>query len=81
MSQDFNKYCYNFQKKIIDIFNEEADIPFLLKYYLFKDIWKSVEQKKFLIDRDVRFNQVEQKDVFIPVVSSKNDQNEEKKQQ
>lgn len=81
MSQNFNKYCYNFQKKIIDIFNEEEDIPFLLKYYLFKDIWKSVEQKKFLIDRDVRFNQVEQKDIFIPAVSSKNDQNEEKKQQ
>lgn len=81
MSQNFNKHCYNFQKKIIDIFNEEEDIPFLLKYYLFKDIWKSVEQKKFLIDRDVRFNQVEQKDIFIPAVSSKNDQNEEKKQQ
>jgi hypothetical protein len=54
---DFNKECYIFQKKLIDIFNEEENIPFLLKYYLFKDIWESVKENKFLIDRNVRSNE------------------------
>lgn len=50
----FNEICYNFQKQFIDIFNEEENIPFLLKYYLLKQIWEKIEQNKFLIDRDVR---------------------------
>lgn len=53
----FNKICYNFQKQFIDIFNEEENIPFLLKYYLFKQVWEKVEQNKFLIDRDVRLGE------------------------
>lgn len=63
----FNKKCYNFQKKIIDIFNEEENIPFLLKYYLFKDIWEKIQQNKILIDRDVRSDEVEQKTVSVSV--------------
>lgn len=53
----FNKICYNFQKQFIDIFNEEENIPFLLKYYLLKQVWEKVEQNKFLIDRDVRLGE------------------------
>ena len=53
----FNKICYNFQKQFIDIFNGEENIPFLLKYYLFKQVWEKVEQNKFLIDRDVRLGE------------------------
>lgn len=53
----FNKICYNFQKQFIDIFNEEENIPFLLKYYLFKQVWEKIEQNKFLIDRDVRLGE------------------------
>lgn len=63
----FNKKCYNFQKKIIDIFNEEENIPFLLKYYLFKDIWEKVQQNKFLIDGQNRADEVEQKVVSTSV--------------
>lgn len=63
----FNKKCYNFQKKIIDIFNEEENLPFLLKYYLFKDIWEKIQQNKILIDRDVRSDEVEQKTVSVSV--------------
>lgn len=46
---------YNFQKKILKIFNEE-DLPFLLKYYLFKDIWETIENYKFELDSQVRMN-------------------------
>lgn len=53
----FNKICYNFQKQFIDTFNGEENIPFLLKYYLFKQVWEKVEQNKFLIDRDVRLGE------------------------
>lgn len=63
----FNKRCYNFQKKIIDIFNEEENIPFLLKYYLFKDIWEKVQQNKFLIDGENRADEVEQKVVSTSI--------------
>ena len=63
----FNKKCYNFQKKLIDVFNKQEDIPFLLKYYLFKDIWEKIEQNKFLIDRDVRSDQVKQETVSVSV--------------
>ena len=41
-----NTICYNFQKKIIDDFNACEDIPFILKFYLFKDIWEMIEQTK-----------------------------------
>ena len=42
----FEDICYEFQKKIVDIFNEEEYIPFLLKYYLVKDIWENIEEHK-----------------------------------
>lgn len=42
--EQFNQLCYDFQNKILDVFNEEQNIPFLLKYYLFKEIWENVEQ-------------------------------------
>lgn len=48
-----NTICYNFQKKIIDDFNTQEDIPFILKFYLFKDIWEMIEQQKQLQDREV----------------------------
>lgn len=79
----FNKRCYNFQKKIIDIFNEEENIPFLLKYYLFKDIWEKVQQNKFLIDGENRADEVEQKVVStsipIPDELFQKDNSEEEK--
>lgn len=42
--EQFNQLCYDFQNKILNVFNEEQNIPFLLKYYLFKEIWENVEQ-------------------------------------
>ena len=79
---DFNKECYIFQKKLIDIFNEEKNIPFLLKYYLFKDIWESIEENKFLIDRNVRSDEKRQEtisgSVSIPNDFFQEDNKEEK---
>lgn len=63
----FNKQCYVFQKRIIDIFNKEENIPFLLKYYLFKDIWESIQQNKFFIDRDNRIDETEQKTISTSI--------------
>ena len=48
--------CFEFQQKIIDTFNEQNNIPFLLKYYLFKEIWDSIENNKIKIDMMVRSN-------------------------
>lgn len=45
-TKDFNILCYEFQEKIIDVFNEDQNIPFLLKYYLFKEIWKTLKEEK-----------------------------------
>ena len=42
--EQFNQLCYDFQSKILDTFNNEQQIPFLLKYYLFKEIWENVER-------------------------------------
>lgn len=42
---ELNLLCYKFQKEIIDSFNE-TEIPFLLKYYLFKQIWETIDEKK-----------------------------------
>ncbi len=41
---------FNFQRKIINTFNEETSLPFLLKYYLLKEIWEAVERQKVLLD-------------------------------
>lgn len=46
MNKDFNILCYEFQEKIINVFNEDQNIPFLLKYYLFKEIWKTLKEEK-----------------------------------
>lgn len=42
--EQFNQLCYDFQTKILNTFNNEQQIPFLLKYYLFKEIWENVER-------------------------------------
>ena len=58
--EQFNQLCYDFQNKILDVFNEEQNIPFLLKYYLFKEIWENVEQA---VTRDkMTSHSVEQED-------------------
>ena len=56
MEKSFEDVCFEFQQKFLDIFNEENNIPFLMKYYLVKEIWDSIEKNKFQIDMRVREN-------------------------
>lgn len=44
---------YDFQKSIMDTFNNN-ELPFLLKYYLLKDIWASIENYKMRLDQEVQ---------------------------
>ena len=58
-NNSFENICYEFQTKLINIFNEEQQIPFLLKYYLLKEIWENVETGKLRLDAEFRKNNVE----------------------
>jgi len=40
---EIDKICLNFQGDIVEIFNKYNNIPFILKYYLFKEIWQKIE--------------------------------------
>ena len=50
----FEDKCFEFQQKIIDIINGEEQLTFLIKYYLIKQIWDSISEKKMTIDIEVR---------------------------
>lgn len=81
-----NTICYNFQKKIIDDFNACEDIPFILKFYLFKDVWEMIEQTKQLQDREVAENLNSQEKTFTTEVPldgllNNQDQNNENENQ
>ena len=60
-NKKFEESCYNFQKSIIDIFNEEK-LPFLLKYYLIKEIWEDIERYKVKSDQEMRVKMEQNKD-------------------
>lgn len=66
---ELNLLCYKFQKEIVDSFNE-TEIPFLLKYYLFKQIWEIIDEKKTQI-------QVTTESYILNGEQSKNSQEEE----
>lgn len=61
---DFNIICSNFQEKIVNVFNEEDNIPFLIKYYLFKDVWKTVKNKKQEIDINIQLLKKQEKKIL-----------------
>lgn len=61
---DFNIICSNFQEKIVNVFNEEDNIPFLIKYYLFKDVWKTVKNKKQEIDINIQLLKKQKKKIL-----------------
>lgn len=53
-NKTLNDYCIDFQQKIIDLFNNEQNLPFVLKYYLVKDVWENVQSTKTKMDIDTR---------------------------
>ena len=50
MNQKIDMLCLNFQAEIVETFNKYNSIPFILKYYLFKQIWQKIEQEKMRND-------------------------------
>lgn len=54
--KSFEDICFEFQEKIVNIFNNEENIPFLMKYYLVKEIWDNVQENKLKVDMKVREN-------------------------
>lgn len=50
---EIDKICLNFQGDIVEIFNKYNNIPFILKYYLFKEVWQKIEQQKINNDYNV----------------------------
>lgn len=77
--------CYKFQQKIIDVFNNQENIPFILKYYLFKDIWETIEQTKVSNDIQIKSLEESQKKELVAENSILNDfsqkNNQEQKEQ
>lgn len=51
-----DKICYDFKENIINIFNNEQSIPFLLKYYLMKQIWEQIDNHRQEIE--IEYNQI-----------------------
>ncbi len=54
---ELNLLCFKFQQDMVNIFNN-SQIPFLLKYYLLKQIWENAESQKFKIDMEIRSNEL-----------------------
>ena len=75
---NFNQICYNFQKDIINIFNQQTNIPFLLKYYLLKDIWDGIE--KYKIELDINNQQKEQQNFQDKTLTQFKEEEEPNKQ-
>lgn len=43
---DINEKSLNFQHKLITLINEQQEIPFLLKYFLIKEVWEQTKRTK-----------------------------------
>ena len=54
--KSFEDICFEFQQNLVNIFNDEENIPFLLKYYLIKEVWDSIQNNKIQMDMAVRAN-------------------------
>lgn len=50
---DYNLICYNFQQKIIQEFNK-SQLPFLVKFFLFQQVWETVKKQKIQNDYTVQ---------------------------
>ena len=53
-NKTFEETCYGFQKKVIETFNNEKNIPFLLKYYLLKEIWEDIQAYKLKMNQELQ---------------------------
>lgn len=53
-NKTLNDYCVEFQQNVIDLFNNEQNLPFILKYYLIKDVWDNIQSTKTKMDIETR---------------------------
>lgn len=67
MEQDFNLICLNFQEKIIEVFNEEKKLPFLIKFYLFKQIWKVIKKEKEKVNINTQMSKTQEKTLSMEI--------------
>lgn len=84
MNNDFDLICYNFQQKIIEMFNEQTNIPFQLKYYLFKELWEVIKETKIQKDYEIRIKNSKQDKVLtteIPIPENFLNSNQRQKEQ
>lgn len=60
---DINEKSLNFQRKLVALINEQQEIPFLLKYFLIKEIWEQTERTKqqLLIQTTLKENDEKEK--------------------
>ena len=42
----FEESCYDFQQEIINTVNNERNLPFLIKYFIIKEIWEDVQEQQ-----------------------------------
>lgn len=77
---DYNLICYNFQQKIIQEFNK-SQLPFLVKFFLFQQVWETVKKQK--IQNDYTVQSMKSKEVHeIPLDSFlKKEQNKKEKEE
>lgn len=78
MEKTLNDYCIEFQQNVIDLFNNEQNLPFILKYYLIKDIWENIQSTKTKMDIDSKSKQIKEETISFNLEDeNKNTEEEE----
>ena len=58
MEKPFEEKCYDFQQNLINVFNNEQDFPFLIKYFLIKEIWEDIQNQKNKMNEEM-YNKIQ----------------------
>lgn len=74
----FDECCFKFKNLIVQIFNEENNIPFLMKYYLFKDVWEEIQKVKNKNDYNMMEAQRSATEEAVAAQKMMNDEPEQK---
>lgn len=58
IEKTFEEKCYDFQQNLINVFNNEQDFPFLIKYFLIKEIWEDIQNQKNKMNEEM-YNKIQ----------------------
>lgn len=58
IEKTFEEKCYDFQQNLINVFNNEQDFPFLIKYFLIKEIWEDIQNQKSKMNEEM-YNKIQ----------------------